>query len=291
VSAAPPPAGDAGATPVLLHRVDGVLFATLNRPATRNALAPDVVDALAAAVDQAAADPAVRALVLRGAGGFFCAGGNVGNFQDRLDAAPTPDAAPGTDPVAARNRVFGRFMQRLAALPVPVVAVVEGAAMGGGMGLACAADLVLATQDAKFALSETQLGIIPAQIAPFVVARTGLRAATRMGLTGERASGALAERLGLVDALAADRAALDALLAQWLSRICACAPGANRTLKPLLRRCGREDEAALLDDAARLFAACMRDEGTEGIAAFRAKRAPAWARRFAASDLPTDTLP
>ncbi|HVR50332.1 MAG TPA: enoyl-CoA hydratase-related protein [Pseudorhodoferax sp.] len=291
MSAAPSPAGDAGATPVLLHRVDGVLFATLNRPATRNALAPDVVDALAAAVDQAAADPAVRALVLRGAGGFFCAGGNVGNFQDRLDAAPTPDAAPGTDPVAVRNRVFGRFMQRLAALPVPVVAVVEGAAMGGGMGLACAADLVLATQDAKFALSETQLGIIPAQIAPFVVARTGLRAATRMGLTGERASGALAERLGLVDALAADRAALDALLAQWLSRICACAPGANRTLKPLLRRCGREDEAALLDDAARLFAACMRDEGTEGIAAFRAKRAPAWARRFAASDLPTDTLP
>lgn len=291
MSAAPPPAGDAGATPVLLHRVDGVLFATLNRPATRNALAPDVVDALAAAVDQAAADPAVRALVLRGAGGFFCAGGNVGNFQDRLDAAPSPHAAPDADPVAARNRVFGRFMQRLAALPVPVIAVVEGAAMGGGMGLACAADLVLATQDAKFALSETQLGIIPAQIAPFVVARTGLRAAMRMGLTGERASGALAERLGLVDALAADRAALDALLAQWLSRICACAPGANRALKPLLRRCGREDEAALLDDAARLFAACMRDEGTEGIAAFRAKRAPAWARRFEASDLPTDTLP
>lgn len=295
MSAAPPPARDAGATPVLLHRVDGVLFATLNRPATRNALAPDVVDALAAAVEQAAADSTIRALVLRGAGGFFCAGGNVGNFQDRLDAAPssdaTPDADPVADPVAARNRVFGRFMQRLAALPVPVIAVVEGAAMGGGMGLACAADLVLATQDAKFALSETQLGIIPAQIAPFVVARTGLRAATRMGLTGERASGALAERLGLVDALAADRAALDALLAQWLTRICACAPGANRTLKPLLRRCGREDEAALLDDAARLFAACMRDEGTKGIAAFRAKRAPAWARRFEASDLPTDTLP
>lgn len=291
MSAARPPAGDAGATPVLLHRVDGVLFATLNRPATRNALAPDVVDALAAAVDQAAADSTVRALVLRGAGGFFCAGGNVGNFQDRLDAAPSPNAPPDADPVAARNRVFGRFMQRLAALPVPVIAVVEGAAMGGGMGLACAADLVLATQDAKFALSETQLGIIPAQIAPFVVARTGLRAATRMGLTGERASGALAERLGLVDALAEDRATLDALLAQWLTRICACAPGANRTLKPLLRRCGREDEAALLDDAARLFAACMRDEGAEGIAAFRAKRAPAWARRFEASDLPTDTLP
>ncbi|MGC3983377.1 MAG: enoyl-CoA hydratase-related protein [Pseudorhodoferax sp.] len=269
------------AAPVLLQRVDGVLFATLNRPATRNALAPELVDALAAAVDQAGTDLSVRALVLRGAGGFFCAGGNVGNFQARLDGAAGAD-----DPVAARNRVFGRFMQRLAALPVPVLAVVEGAAMGGGMGLACAADIVLATRDARFALSETQLGIIPAQIAPFVVARTGLRAATRLGLTGERASGALAERLGLVDALAEDGAALDALLAQWLTRICACAPGANRALKPLLRRCGRTDEGALLDEAAQLFAACMRDEGAEGIAAFRAKRTPAWARHFDATALP-----
>ncbi|WP_326541612.1 enoyl-CoA hydratase/isomerase family protein [Pseudorhodoferax sp.] len=271
------------ADPVVLQRVDGVLFATLNRPATRNALAPEVVDAMAAAVDQAADDPAVRALVLRGAGGFFCAGGNVGNFQARLDGQAGTD-----DPVAARNRVFGRFMQRLAALPVPVLAVVEGAAMGGGMGLACAADLVLATRDAKFALSETTLGIIPAQIAPFVVARVGLRAATRLGLTGERASGDLAERLGLVDALAEDGAALDTLLAQWLTRICTCAPGANRALKPLLRRCGREDEGMLLDEAARLFAACMRDEGAEGIAAFREKRAPVWARRFDASELPGD---
>ena len=122
-----------------------------------------------------AADRVDNAVVLRGAGGFFCAGGNVGSFQSRLDAAATDE-----DPVAARNREFGRFMQRLAALPVPVIAVVEGAAMGGGMGLACAADLVLATQDAKFALSETALGIIPAQIAPFVVARLGRRAALRL---------------------------------------------------------------------------------------------------------------
>ncbi|MDR2155601.1 MAG: enoyl-CoA hydratase/isomerase family protein, partial [Burkholderiaceae bacterium] len=115
---------------VLVARERGVLFATLHRPATRNALAPEVVDALERALALAEADVNCRALVLRGAGGFFCAGGNVGNFQARLDA----QAAPGDDPVAARNRVFGHFMQRLAALPVPVLAVVEGAAMGGGMG-------------------------------------------------------------------------------------------------------------------------------------------------------------
>lgn len=260
---------------ILLRREHGVLFATLNRPETRNALAPELVAELAQVVDQAASDTGVRALVLRGAQGFFCAGGHVGNFQARLDADGSAE-----DPVAARNRAFGHFMQRLCALPMPVLALVEGAAMGGGMGLACAADIVLATADARFALSETTLGIIPAQIAPFVVARLGLRATQRLGLAGERVQGDTAMRLGLVDALADDGAALDALAAEWLTRICACAPGANRTLKPLLRRCGHEDQGALLDDAAHLFAACMRDEGAEGIAAFREKRPARWRQTF-----------
>ncbi|MBO9648967.1 MAG: enoyl-CoA hydratase/isomerase family protein [Variovorax sp.] len=266
---------------IVLRRRQDVLFATLNQPQTRNALSPDVVAELARVLDAAESDDTVRALVLRGGGGFFCAGGNVGNFQSRLDA----DAAKGGDPVAARNREFGHFMQRLAALPVPVIAAVEGAAMGGGMGLACGADIVLATRDAKFALSETSLGIIPAQIAPFVVARLGHRVAQRLGLSGERIHGDAAMRLGMVDELASDSAALDEHLAQWLSRIGACAPHANRALKPLLQRCGHENEGALLDDASRLFAICMRDEGAEGIAAFREKRASAWRREFTAADV------
>lgn len=266
---------------ILLRRRQNVLFATLNRPDTRHALAPEVVAELARVLDLAENDGAVRALVLRGSRGFFCAGGNVGNFQSRLDA----EATPGDDPVAARNREFGRFMQRLAALPVPVLAAVEGAAMGGGMGLACAADIVLATRDAHFALSETSLGIIPAQIAPFVVARVGQRVARRLGLGGERVSGDAALQLGLVDELARDGAHLDELLALWLGRICACAPHANRALKPLLQRCGEQSDATLLDDAARAFAACMRDEGAEGIAAFREKRAAAWRREFSADEV------
>lgn len=265
---------------LLLRRTHNVLFATLNRPETRHALAPEVVAELARVVGLAEDDDSVRALVLRGAGGFFCAGGNVGNFQSRLDADAT-----GEDPVAARNRAFGHFMQRLAALPVPVIAVVEGAAMGGGMGLACVADLVLATHDARFALSETALGIIPAQIAPFVVERLGARAARRLGLFGARVSGEAARAIGLVDELADDGPALDALLARWLTQLCTCAPGANRALKPLLRRCGQEDTAALLDDAARRFAACMRDEGVEGFAAFREKRAAAWCHSFSADEV------
>jgi len=271
-------ANDASA--VIVREVRGVLFATLNVPSTRNALAPEVVAALAHAVARAETDTAVRALVLRGAGGFFCAGGNVGNFQARLDTGAAPD-----DPVASRNREFGHFMQRLAALPVPVVAVVEGAAMGGGMGLSCAADIVLATPDARFALSETSLGIIAAQIAPFVVARIGAAATRRLGLSGERVSGDTAVALGLVDQLAGDGAALDALLAEWLTRICRCGPQANRTFKTLVARTGQVGQGEQLDEASHLFAQCMRSEGAEGIQAFRGKRDAAWVVRFDAADV------
>lgn len=263
---------------VIVRDAQGVMFVTLNVPATRNALAPEVVAALARAVERAETDATVRALVLRGAGGVFCAGGNVGNFKARLDAGDAPQ-----DPVASRNREFGHFMQRLAALPVPVVAAVEGAAMGGGMGLSCAADIVLATRDARFALSETSLGIIAAQIAPFVVARIGAAATRRLGLSGERVNGDTAVALGLADALAEDSAALDALLAEWLTRICRCAPHANRAFKPLVARTGQVAQGALLDEASHLFAQCMRSEGAEGIQAFRDKRDAAWVVRFDAA--------
>lgn len=265
---------------VLVRRHQDVLFVTLNQPETRNALAPEVVARLDQAVAQAAQDESVRAVVLRGNGGVFCAGGSVGSFQARLDAN-----AAGEDPVAARNREFGRFMQRVSALPVPVIVAVEGAAMGGGMGLACASDVVLATIDARFALSETSLGIIPAQIAPWVVARLGVQVACRLGLSGERISGETAVRLRMVDELAPDSDALDELVAQWLTRICSCAPGANRTLKPLLQRCDDNARDTVLDAAAALFSDCMRNEGAEGIAAFREKRASAWSRRFSKDDV------
>ena len=124
-------------------RQGGFLFLTLDDAATRNALSPEMVEELQAAVEAAAADATLRAVVLRGANGFFCAGGSMGNFQERLKSG---EAQGGADPIAAHNRTFGDFMIALARLPKVLVAVVEGAAMGGGFGLACAADIVLARQ-------------------------------------------------------------------------------------------------------------------------------------------------
>ena len=257
-------------------RQGGFLYLTLDDAPTRNALSPEMVQELRAAVDAAAADATLRAVVLRGANGFFCAGGSMGNFQRSQQSVA---AAGESDPIAANNRVFGDFMIALARLPQVLVAMVEGAAMGGGFGLACAADVVLARSDAKFALSETTLGLVPAQIAPFVVARIGQASARRIALSGERIDGTEAARIGLADFVCEDATALEAKLLAVLQGIARCAPGANAATKALLQRCADVDLGPILDDAARSFARQMRSEGAEGVAAFRDKRDAAWVER------------
>ena len=258
-------------------RQGGFVFLTLDDAPTRNALSPEMVDELRAAIEAAAADAGVRAVVLRGANGFFCAGGSMGNFQKSQQSAA---AAGEIDPIAANNRRFGDFMIALSRLPKVLVAMVEGAAMGGGFGLACAADIALARRDAKFALSETTLGLVPAQIAPFVVARIGQARARRLALTGERIDGVEAERIGLVDFVAEDATALEARLLAVLQGIARCAPGANAATKALLQECAEVEFAPSLDRAARSFARQMRGEGAEGVAAFRDKRDAAWIEKL-----------
>ena len=262
-------------------RRGGFLYLTLDDAPTRNALGPEMVQELQAAIESAAADPMLRAVVLRGANGFFCAGGSMGNFQERLKAE---EVQAGTDPIATHNRSFGYFLTALARLPKVLVAVVEGAAMGGGFGLACVADIVLARRDAKFALSETTLGLVPAQIAPFVVARIGQASARRLALSGERIDGAEAHRIGLADFVAEDTSALEARLLAVLQGIARCAPGANAATKALLQECAEVELAPILDRAAQAFAHQMRSEGAEGVAAFRDKRDAAWVEKL--EDLP-----
>ncbi|MGP1677150.1 MAG: enoyl-CoA hydratase/isomerase family protein [Burkholderiales bacterium] len=258
-------------------RQGGFLFLTLDDASTRNALSAQMVEELKAAVEAAAADATLRAVVLRGANGFFCAGGSMGNFQERL---ASDQAQGGADAIATHNRSFGYFLTALARLPKVLVAVIEGAAMGGGFGLACAADIVLARKDARFALSETTLGLVPAQIAPFVVARIGEARARRLALSGERIDAAEAARIGLVDFVAEDTAALDERLLAVLQGIARCAPGANAATKALLQECSEVQLGPILDRAAQSFARQLRGEGAEGVAAFREKRDAAWVEKL-----------
>jgi isohexenylglutaconyl-CoA hydratase len=154
---------------LLLLREGSILRVTINRPETRNALTAEVVQELTTVTDYAAADPTLRTIVLRGSDGTFCAGGDIKGFKQSFEA-PAPKEGE-RDPFALNNRRFGDFLIKFTNLPQTVVGVIEGAAFGGGLGLVCITDIAICGADTKFALSETGLGIPPAQIAPFVVQR------------------------------------------------------------------------------------------------------------------------
>jgi isohexenylglutaconyl-CoA hydratase len=247
------------------------LLATLDDRSTNNALSATMVEDLQRIVDAAPEMQNVRALVLQGREGLFCAGGNL------KGAMNTTAQDDGCDPVREENRRGGRLFHSLNHYPAPVIALVDGPAMGGGFGLACCADIVITTARAQFALSETRLGLVPAQIAPLVVARIGLRMARRLALTGVRLDGNAAAAIGLSDYHCADSAEAQAKLDALLQDIQRCGPRANAVTKALLLHVAQQNAEALIDHAAAVFTACVRgSEGQEGISAFVQKRKPAW---------------
>jgi isohexenylglutaconyl-CoA hydratase len=257
---------------LLLDLDSGILTITLNRPRKRNAMNSRLVDEIMSVVDSVRDDAAVRGLIFRGAGGNFCSGGDISGMnreqQDEAAAAQT---------TRQLNRVFGRMITEVNRAPQIVVAVLEGAVMGGGLGLACVSDYAIADKRAMFAMPETGLGIIPAQIAPFVVARIGLTQARRLALLGERVDGEEAVRLGLAHALTRSEEALENELERVKKRIRSRAPIASASTKRLLFDVGVMEHEALLDAAADAFTAAMRgEEGQEGTAAFLQKRKPSW---------------
>ncbi len=254
------------------------LYVTLNRPEARNALSREMVAELLVVAEYLEKDREIGTVVLRGAGGVFCAGGDIKGFKASFEA-PKPKRGK-SDPIAVNNRRFGKFLSVFGALPQTLVAAVEGAAIAGGLGLMSVADVVIATADAKFALTETSLGIPPAQIAPFVAARIGVPKARFLALTGARFDAREAARIGLVDLVCDDVAAFETALKKILADIGRCAPGANSATKRLLLASLTMPREKLLDRAAKDFAACLRgEEGREGVSAFLEKRPTRWAEK------------
>lgn len=253
----------------------GVLHVTLHRPEVRNAMSLRMVGELEAVLDAVKDRRDVRVLVLRGAGGHFCAGGDIRDMAAARGPAPEPGDP---DPAAQVNRAFGTVITKVDRAPQAVVAVLEGAVLGGGLGLACVADVAIARADARLGLPETGLGLPPAQIAPFLVRRLGLSQARRLAVTGGRFDGRVALAIGLVHAVAEDDAGLQQQLDRVLADIRRCAPGAIAATKHLMLQVGAVDHERLLDEGAARFAEAVRGpEGAEGTMAFLQKRAPVWA--------------
>lgn len=261
--------------PLLLRREGGALHLTLSRPHRRNAMSFAMVDALLAALAEVREDRSVRAIVLRGAEGNFCSGGDVKDMAAARSAPPGPD---GRDPIAVANRRFGAMLQAFEAAPQPVVAICEGAVMGGGFGLACVADVTFAVEGARLRLPETELGLTPAQVMPFIVRRIGLTAARRLAVTGAELDAAQSVAIGLAHEhiTAAD---IDAALSATLADIRRCGPEAVAATKALALAVGTMPLDALLDHAADGFAERAKSpEAMAGLMARFSKTLPPWAQ-------------
>jgi isohexenylglutaconyl-CoA hydratase len=262
------------ATTLLTRRDSGVLYLTLNRPEVRNAMSLAMVLELRQALAAAESDGQTRVIVLRGAGGHFCAGADL---KDMAAARSQVAANPNT--LAEINAAFGELCVAFAHTGLAVVAVLEGTVMGGGIGLACVADVAIAGTSAVFRLPETSLGMVPAQIAPFLVERLGYAEAKRLAVTGARLDANAAIALRLVHAVHAS-GALDNALATVLADVLQCAPGAVAATKALLAKSRFVAPASMVQEAAEVYSrAALGPEGIEGTSAFLAKRKANWVPR------------
>lgn len=255
------------------RREGAVEYLVLNRPDVRNAFNEVLIAELtawAAAVTEAAHAGAVRLAVLAGAGKTFCAGADITWMAKTIGYSQDENVR---DAIAA-SHMFGA----LNTLPFPLIGRVHGGAIGGGAGLAAVCDIVVAEEQAVFGFTEVKLGILPAVISPFALAKIGRSAARELFLTGIRFSAARAREIGLVHAVVPEPE-LDGAVARYVSDILSAGPEAIAAAKALIADVSSRN----IEDARSLTAAALAqrrvsDEGQEGLRAFLEKRKASWAR-------------
>ena len=242
----------------------GVVRLTLNRPVVHNAFNEGMIGELTAAFSDLGRQDGVRVIVLAGNGASFSAGADL-NWMQR--AAEQDEYANREDALA-----MARMFDTLNTCPKPVIGLIQGAAFGGGIGLIACCDVVIAQPETMFGLTEVRLGLIPAVISPFVIAKIGQSAARRYMLTGERFSAAEALRIGLIHEVSS---ALEAEGAKVVEALLAGGPEAIADAKDLINDITKMDDKGEMT-AHRIATRRASDEGREGISAFLAKRKPSW---------------
>ncbi len=256
--------------PVLLDvSPGGIAVITLNRPDKRNAFDELMIANLAEHFETLKGAEHVRAVFIRGAGETFCAGADIDWMRrggERTQGDNEEDAL-----------ALARMLKHLHDLPQLTVALVRGAAMGGGAGLIAACDVAVAVRNTKFRFSEVRLGLTPATISPYVVEAIGPRWAKALFATGEGFDGEFAEKIGLVQYAVDDDAGLDAMMEHLSQLAMEAAPGAVRDAKALVRYIESDiDDHVLRETAHRIAKRRASAEGREGLAAFLEKRKPEW---------------
>ena len=258
---------------ITLRREGLAWHLSFNRPERRNALNHAMMVEIGDAVERIAADRTARALVLRGRGGAFCAGGDLGAMTN-MPAKPRKSS----DPLVASYRTFGHVLARLNRLPQAVISVVEGPAVGGGFGMACCSDVVILHRSAKFGIPEPRSGFIPSQVLPFLVRRLGEGAVRYLAVTGAIADAKAALRLGLGQYLCASEAGLERALNTVLRDIGKMEPDALATAKRLTLMCATQSDKSVMDRASvELVRLLRRPEALAGMQAFLQKTPAPWA--------------
>jgi len=244
---------------------------TLNRPDVHNAFNAEMIGDLRALFRRLSDEPAesLRAVVLSGAGPSFCAGADVNWMRASLGLTREQNEQDAM--------VMAEMFDAIDRCPAPVIARVQGAALGGGMGLCAVSDLVIAEAGARFGFTETRLGILPSVIAPFVIAKIGETQARALFPSGRRFDATRALRIGLVHELVEGEQALDAAVDSALGDLLAAGPGAARAAKAIVREVrGLPHESTRWHTARRIAAQRTSPEGQEGLRAFLEKREPGW---------------
>ncbi|MDP3657662.1 MAG: enoyl-CoA hydratase-related protein [Brevundimonas sp.] len=250
---------------------DGVVFVTINRPDKRNAFDAPTIAALYEAFETLQGADHVRVVFIRGAGGTFSAGADLGWMADaaRWSESDNRDDAMG----------LAKMLKALHDVPALTVAIVEGAAMGGGAGIVAACDMAVAVKGTKFAFSEVKLGLIPATIAPYVVEAVGARTARALFMTADLFDAEAAKGFGLVSHVLDSADQIDGFITAFADSMKACAPGAVGDAKRLVHHVAghRIDHSLMEETAKRIARARVSPEGQEGVGAFLEKRKPRWA--------------
>ena len=257
---------------ILVNNHDRWVRLILNRPDVKNALSEKMTTELLSVLENIKEDKNIRGVSIEGSGDAFCAGADLKDFR-RNFVLQTPDF----DQVRTMNLEAGKLFKILSQLPKIVVALEHGPAYAGGLGMVACAAIVAVTKEARFSLSETAIGLTPAQISPFLIKRLGLRVASKLMLTGMEFNAREAVEFGLADNLVENKDALDDFFISFDKATKKCAPMATAATKEILSYSRDSSLEELSEFASGKFAECMLgEEAKEGLAAFAEKRKPYW---------------
>ena len=257
---------------ISLEKNESWVTVWLNRPDVKNALSENMTVELIKALSFIANDKMIRGVALRGVNGCFCAGADLKEFERNFVSNKAT-----REQIIKMSSGVAELFKRVYTMPQIVVALVEGPAFAGGLGLVCCSDFSLGTRNTKFSLSETRVGLTPAQIAPYIIERVGKRNAKNLMLSGNPFTGIEALHYGVIDQLAENETDLEKQFSILKKTLSACAPEATAITKEILISHGQLKSVEMIPFLANKFADCMTSsEAKEGLQAFSEKRSPKW---------------